>query len=155
MTFGGLYQAVEKALNGRIISCMAINVVKDGETLHSSYSGTVSLDDPVRIDQGTHFDLASLTKPLATALLAGMMMEEGAFGIETRIGDIYDEYSLSFNQALRDVTIGSLLSHSSGLDAWYELYSILKSKSDAYMFVRSRSPVYTFIQTWATYFWER
>ncbi|MCU1276947.1 MAG: serine hydrolase, partial [bacterium] len=52
----------------------------------------------------TLFDIASLTKPLSTALLAMMAIEEGALALDDR--------------PRADVTVAQLLSHSSGLPAW-------------------------------------
>ena len=52
----------------------------------------------------TLFDVASLTKPLSTATLAMMAIEEGALALDDR--------------PRPDVTVAELLTHSSGLPAW-------------------------------------
>jgi CubicO group peptidase (beta-lactamase class C family) len=52
----------------------------------------------------TLFDIASLTKPLSTATLAMMAIEEGALALDDR--------------PRQDVTVAELLTHSSGLPAW-------------------------------------
>jgi CubicO group peptidase (beta-lactamase class C family) len=52
----------------------------------------------------TLFDIASLTKPLSTATLAMMALEEGALALDDR--------------PRPDVTVAELLTHSSGLPAW-------------------------------------
>ncbi len=56
----------------------------------------------------TLFDIASLTKPLATATLTMMAVEEGRLALDER--------------PRPDVTVAELLSHSSGLPAWKPLY---------------------------------
>jgi serine-type D-Ala-D-Ala carboxypeptidase len=55
-------------------------------------------------DPETQFDIASLTKPLATATLAMMAIEEDALALDDR--------------PRTDVTVEQLLTHSSGLPAW-------------------------------------
>jgi serine-type D-Ala-D-Ala carboxypeptidase len=55
----------------------------------------------------TLFDIASLTKPLSTATLAMMALDEGALALDDR--------------PRPDVTLAQLLSHSSGLPAWKRL----------------------------------
>ncbi len=58
-------------------------------------------------DPETLFDIASLTKPLSTALLTMMAIEEGALALDDRPRD--------------DVTVEQLLTHASGLPAWKQL----------------------------------
>ncbi len=58
-------------------------------------------------DPATLFDIASLTKPLSTATLAMMAIEEGALALDDR--------------PRPDVTVEQLLTHSSGLPAWKRL----------------------------------
>ena len=52
----------------------------------------------------TLFDIASLTKPLSTATLAMMAVEEGALALDDR--------------PRKELTVEQLLTHSSGLPAW-------------------------------------
>ena len=55
-------------------------------------------------DPETLFDIASLTKPLSTATLAMMAIEEGALALDDR--------------PRKELTVEQLLTHSSGLPAW-------------------------------------
>jgi serine-type D-Ala-D-Ala carboxypeptidase len=73
---------------------------------------------PLRVD--TPFDLASLTKPLATALLATILDREGRLGLETSLGALFPELRSSpFSaETLRDVA-----AHGAGFPAWTPLYA--------------------------------
>ena len=62
------------------------------------------------------FDLASLTKPLATAPVALMLAEEGAFDLDAPVGRYLPEF------AGRAAAGRDLLTHRSGLPAWKPLY---------------------------------
>jgi len=67
----------------------------------------------------TPFDLASLTKPLATALLATILDREGRMSLETTLGAVFPELRATpfAAKTLRDVA-----AHRSGLPAWIALY---------------------------------
>jgi CubicO group peptidase (beta-lactamase class C family) len=58
-------------------------------------------------EPGTLFDIASLTKPLSTATLAMMAIEEGALALDDR--------------PRPELSVEQLLTHSSGLPAWKRL----------------------------------
>ena len=67
----------------------------------------------------TLFDLASLTKPLATGALLLLMVAEGRMGLDSSLSE-----SLPSSQGTRwgEVSLRDLLSHASGLPAWAPLY---------------------------------
>jgi CubicO group peptidase (beta-lactamase class C family) len=73
----------------------------------------------------TVFDLASLTKPLATALSIMLMHERKDLNIEQRAGDILPSLRKTASEG---ATIRQLLSHTSGLPAWYPTYLIPEEK---------------------------
>lgn len=64
---------------------------------------------------GTVYDLASLTKPLVTAMLLLMLLERG----EVALSDRLDRYLPAYPHPL---SLESLLVHTSGLPAWAPLY---------------------------------
>ena len=67
----------------------------------------------------TVFDLASLTKPLATALSIMILQEKKLLNIDDTLQDIL-QWSKGTPQAKK--TIRQLLTHTSGLHAWYPTY---------------------------------
>ena len=84
-------------------------------------AGTTRLDDrggTVRLE--TLFDLASLSKPLATALLLFDCMEQGLLTATTRYASLCCR---PVPEEKREITIGQLLSHSSGLPAYHPYYT--------------------------------
>jgi len=74
----------------------------------------------VPLGDDTPFDLASLTKPLATALLATILDREGRLSLATSLSDMFPELRASpFGaETLRDVA-----AHRAGLPAWVALYA--------------------------------
>src|SRR5262244_800943 len=80
---------------------------------------------PTTLD--TIYDLASLTKPLVTALLVLKLVERRALDLDAPI----DRYLNEFNHRdKREITITQLLTHTSGLPNWRPLYFEAASRSD-------------------------
>ena len=67
----------------------------------------------------TIYDLASLTKPLVTALLAVILAERGLLDLRAPLADYLGEFG---GEDKRHITLTHLLTHSSGLPAWRALY---------------------------------
>jgi CubicO group peptidase (beta-lactamase class C family) len=65
------------------------------------------------VDDGTFFDLASLTKPLATSLSLISLLQEEKLHIEDKLSYFFDFHSSD----KRKISIFHLLTHSSGLPA--------------------------------------
>lgn len=78
---------------------------------------TYSSDSPAATTS-TPFDLASLTKVIATTSLVMSLVRQGALKVETRIADIFTDWRGRDHEV---VTIGHLLDHSSGLPAQLRL----------------------------------
>lgn len=75
--------------------------------------------EPIRATPDTLYDLASLTKPLVTTLLAVMFHERGALDLSAPIGSYLDELQDTDKSS---ITLTQLLTHTSGLEAWRPLY---------------------------------
>lgn len=72
---------------------------------------------PVTLE--TIYDLASLTKPLVTGLLAALQVERGALELDGRVSRYLEEFD---TDEKRSITVRQLLTHTSGLPAWRPLY---------------------------------
>lgn len=69
----------------------------------------------------TLYDLASLTKPLATALLAVLLERDALLRMEDRVAALVPEWTSG--DARHTLTLLDLLTHRSGLPAWIPLYA--------------------------------
>ena len=67
----------------------------------------------------TIYDLASLTKPLITGLLSARRVEAGELTLDSLVSRYLPDFDREDKQA---ITVGQLLTHSSGLLAWQPLY---------------------------------
>ena len=75
----------------------------------------------VEVDVGTLFDLASLTKAVATTTMAMILYERGLLELEAPVSGIIPEF-LTGDARRREVTLRMLLAHSSGLPAYAKLF---------------------------------
>jgi CubicO group peptidase (beta-lactamase class C family) len=67
----------------------------------------------------TIYDLASLTKPLVTGLLAAIHFERGLIELDAPVSNYLREFD---GGDKRPITVRQLLTHTSGLPAWRPLY---------------------------------
>ena len=80
-------------------------------------AATVPLPEPV--SHNTIYDLASLTKPLATATAILCLVQEGRLGLDVAVQDYLPELQA---RPVGGATLAHLLTHSSGLPAWRPFY---------------------------------
>ena len=69
----------------------------------------------------TVFDLASVSKVVATTAAAMLLYERGALDLEARVVDVMPNFDTGDSRR-REVTLRMLLAHSSGLPGWEKLY---------------------------------
>jgi len=89
-------------------------VAKGGDVIYSASYGQARDD--------TCFDIASLTKPIATATLTTMLVHDGLLKLDDTV---YQWLAGARLPAHRQMTVGQLLDHRSGLAAWQPFYRSL------------------------------
>jgi CubicO group peptidase (beta-lactamase class C family) len=86
----------------------------------SGASGHASLEPTARpLRNDTPFDLASLTKPLATALLATILDCEGVLPLDRSLASVFAELRAT---AFGPATLREAAAHRAGFPAWAPLY---------------------------------
>jgi CubicO group peptidase (beta-lactamase class C family) len=89
--------------------------------------GRLSYDSdapPVAAD--TIYDLASLTKVVATTTMAMILVDEGRLDLDQKVGEILPDFRGPWKDA---VTVRYLLTHSSGLPATAPLYQDIRGRA--------------------------
>jgi CubicO group peptidase (beta-lactamase class C family) len=95
------------------------------EQIHLAALGNFTYDaNSSRVAEHTIFDLASLTKVVATTTTAMILYERGILHLEIALADLVPEFVQAVpNDARRTrVTLRMLLAHSSGLPAYEKLF---------------------------------
>jgi CubicO group peptidase (beta-lactamase class C family) len=104
---------------------------KDQEGVPSKPSLGGVLDVDWRVVPGTLFDVASLTKPIATTTMAMILYERGELELDAPIAGTVPEFTRGQSDPRRRlVTIRQLLAHSSGLPAYEKLFLKAHSRDD-------------------------
>lgn len=96
------------------LPAVAAVLMKDGQIVAEGVAGTRVLDGKVAATLDDKFHLGSDTKSF-TALLAGMLVEEGKLRWDLTLEEAYPEWKDKIPESLRKATLLQLLSHSSGL----------------------------------------
>jgi len=79
----------------------------------------------IKINKKTLFDLASITKPMSTALSIMLLYENK----EIKLGDKVKKFLPAFKDRINGKkTIKQLLTHTSGIPAWFPVYLIDEKK---------------------------
>ncbi|MGH7584788.1 MAG: serine hydrolase domain-containing protein [Gemmatimonadales bacterium] len=91
-------------------------------------TGRLGLDDATRPDEHTVYDLASLTKVVALTSAALHEVEAGALDLDAPVQRYVPEFA---GPGKERVTVRHLLTHSSGLPAWRELFREAPTRDSA------------------------
>jgi CubicO group peptidase (beta-lactamase class C family) len=107
--------------------------------LHS-YGRLTYADTAPAVDEHTRFDLASLTKVIATTTAAMMLEEQGKLDINRTVAS----YLPGFNAPdKKDITVRMLITHRGGLEAFAPLWKTLKGREQYLQAINSRPLAYT------------
>lgn len=86
---------------------------------HQAFGHAALLPSPEPAGTETIYDLASLTKPLATTTAVLTLVQDGRLALEDVVGKHVPECA---GRAIGDATVRHLLTHSSGLPGWRPFY---------------------------------
>jgi CubicO group peptidase (beta-lactamase class C family) len=89
------------------------------QRLAAGYAGFAQPEAALPVTAETVWDLASLTKPVATATSILILAQEGAFHLDQEVAAFLPGESPS----LAGITLRHCLTHTSGLNAWDKLHS--------------------------------
>jgi len=120
-----LDKAIERAeIPGAVVLA---RMPREGEVIeHLSVRG-LAVVRPERIPMSRHtiFDLASLTKPMATATGILLLVADGAIGLDDPVAKVLPAFAERDKQ---DVTFRQLLTHCAGLKPWRPFHELLIQK---------------------------
>ena len=126
---------------GRTIPGAVLVVARDGNVLHERAFGYAQLYDygmhrlanPRPMHASTLFDMASVTKVLATTLAVMKLVSDGRIDVDA---PVY-RYLPDFRGPHKDsITVRALLQHAAGLVQWQPLYYHAHNEAGAYRLIR-------------------
>ncbi|HUK40137.1 MAG TPA: serine hydrolase domain-containing protein [Candidatus Acidoferrales bacterium] len=139
MDFQSVESAFQEAVAQGIFPGAVVLVGKDEEVVYEQAIGYRSLvPEKTALKANTIFDLASLTKPLATSIAIMMLTREKKIQLDDHVTRFIPTFGVFGKHS---VTFRQLLNHSSGLPAWKPYYEeiIKREKAGRINFVASRA----------------
>lgn len=120
-------QLLHASLQDSLTAGAVVHIAQDGHTIYHKAVGYARISDdgrrplakmePMTVDHV--YDLASLTKVLATTYAIMLMVDDGLVGID----DPVSHYIPNFSGGYKDsITLRHLLTHTAGLQPWLPVY---------------------------------
>ncbi len=106
---------MNRAVQDSVFPGGVVAVVKDGVLAYQEAFGYHDYNKRRPVRTNDIYDLASLTKPVATTTAIQMLVDEGIIGLDDKVSQYFDEFSRDNKEA---ITIRMLLNHTSGLPAF-------------------------------------
>jgi CubicO group peptidase (beta-lactamase class C family) len=120
-----VYNAIEK----EYFPGAQLLIGTDEEVLYKKSYGKFTYDnDSKSVDDNSVFDLASLTKVIATTSAIMKLYDEGKLDLYDRVAYYIPEFGVNDKET---ITIQNLLLHNSGLKPWIPFYQTCETKQEA------------------------
>jgi serine-type D-Ala-D-Ala carboxypeptidase len=128
--FHDAFSILTKAIESRLFPACSIAITHRGELVAQKALGRFTYDSSSpQVTTASIFDLASLTKVVATTAMAMILYERGMLDLEAPVNAIVPEFA-SADARRGAVTLRMLLAHSSGLPAYEKLFLRTQSRQD-------------------------
>ena len=131
--FAPVYQVLAHAIGARAFPGCAFGAYAQGKlVLQGALGGSTYDTDAFPIAPETVYDIASISKVVATTTAAMILAERGALEIDTPLGDLLPGFVVgrSSGERARHITIRHLLAHNSGLPGYVELFRNARTQED-------------------------
>jgi len=132
--FRSAFGILENGIAARAFPACSIAVTFRGELVAHKAVGRFTYDPASpEVTTGSIFDLASLTKVVATTAMAMILYERGLLDLEAPVTAIVPEFaggSDDSDSRRREITLRMLLAHSSGLPTYEKLFLRAKTRED-------------------------
>ena len=121
-----ILQLLLDAVAGGVFPGAVLLVARHENTLFFEAVGNGALlPAPRPMSRQTRFDLASLTKPLATALTVLCLVSQEKLQLDSSLAELLP--SMNIPEDKKEITLRQLLCHCSGLPAWKPYYLSLQT----------------------------
>ena len=126
MDFSAVDAVLEEAVQDGVFPGAVVLVKRAGEVVYRKAHGYRSLEpEHTPLHEDIVFDLASLTKPLATTVALMRLVAEKKVRLDDRFSRFFPNFG---TYGKTPITVRQLLSHASGLPAWRPYYQELRKR---------------------------
>ncbi len=133
--FARAFTVIREAIEQRAFPAAALAVSHHGSLIALQGFGRFTYeDDAPAVQPDTIFDLASVTKVVATSAAAMLLYERGQLPLDIPLGHFLPDFVARAPRHLQagreEVTLRMLLAHSSGLPAYEKLFEFAGSRDE-------------------------
>jgi CubicO group peptidase (beta-lactamase class C family) len=131
--FESAFSILQEAIDQKAFPGAAVAVTHKGRLVALKALGRFTYEpNSPPVMPATLFDLASLTKVVATTAMAMVLYERGLLDLDTPATAIVPEFTLAAEKDLRrsNVTMRMLLAHASGLPAYEKLFLKCRTREE-------------------------
>lgn len=138
--FSSIDNLITEAVLERTFPGAALIIWKDDSVLFENYYGRFTYENESEsISEKTIFDLASLSKVVATTTAAMICLERNLLSIDDKVKEFIPGFAVNGKE---NITIRNLLLHNSGLPAWKKFYGREMNKTSVLEEIYSSSLEY-------------
>jgi len=133
--FAPVHKVLTEAIAARAFPGCAFGVLSGNEVVLQGALGRFTYDEGARpVTPETAYDVASITKVVATTATAMMLFQRGLLDLETPLGELLPGFVVGRmpGESARHVRLRHLLAHSSGLPGYVELFRSVTSPAGLY-----------------------
>jgi Beta-lactamase class C and other penicillin binding proteins len=124
---------IEAGIEKKYFPCAAVSIGCREKVINTSFYGNRSLlPEKLPLKRDTLFDLASLTKVVATNTLFMKYMESGIISVYDRVVDYIQEFR---GDKKEEITIFNLLTHTAGFAPFMPLYKLCRDYDDEISYI--------------------
>jgi serine-type D-Ala-D-Ala carboxypeptidase len=128
--FAAAFDVTQKSIDHRVFPGASIAVSSHGKLLALQAFGKFTYEpDAPAVTTATVFDLASVSKAVATTTMAMILYQRGLIDLDAPVVSVVPEFGGS-DARRSDVTVRMLLAHSSGLPAYERLFFKTQNKDE-------------------------
>jgi len=131
--FSSAVRILEDAIADGAFPGSAFGVLADGMVLLQDARGRFTYDEgSPAVTSGTVFDVASLSKVVATTAIAMLLYQRGNLDLDAKIGGLLPDFLAGrrADDRARDIRVRHLLAHNSGLPGYVEFFRTATTSAD-------------------------
>ncbi|MGB9663734.1 MAG: glycoside hydrolase family 3 N-terminal domain-containing protein [Ignavibacteria bacterium] len=126
--FARVDSMIDKAIQDSTFPGGVLLIAKDGKIIYHNAYGHLTYDiESTKTQKNTIYDLASLTKVLATTTAAMILVSQKKLDLTKPVQFYLPEFT---GENKNKVLVQNLLLHNSGLPAWKKFYNFCKNEDD-------------------------
>jgi len=123
LRFARAFEIINRAISERAFPAASLAVTHREKLVVWKAFGRFTYDpESTVVSPTTIFEIASVTKVVATTAMAMILYERGLLDLELPVASVLPEFAVMGNRHKREVSVRMLLAHSSGLPAYVRLF---------------------------------